>query len=135
MLSLCLPIPWLPVSIILMKDLLPWLKLGLFGSYSKQEASRGTVKAHLRPRSAPSRSEAVSQERKSRWVEKGCSLHLHYAGIVFSKTPEHRGSHPGGGRGGPPLNIRSLSRKQLDPRIVGKVDKVTSRVWSPSGSS
>lgn len=75
-----------------------WVCLEATASRKPAEAQ---WRQHLLPRSAPSRPEAVSQERKIRWVEKGCNLHLHYAGIMFSETPEHRGSHPGGGRGVP----------------------------------
>ena len=82
--------------------------------------------------SAPNRPEVMSQERKSRWAERGCNLHLHQAGNRFSKrTPEHTDSHCGGGGGGShPLSDRVLSREQLDSRIAGK-----RRGWEKEGTS
>lgn len=102
LLSLCLPIRGSLLAWHWWKtDHHSWTR-ALSGGSRKQEAGGGAAKAALSPPLALHRPDAVSQERKSRWVEKGCNLQLHQAGIIFFKrTPEHRGSCPSRGRGVP----------------------------------
>lgn len=54
------------------------------------------------------------------WVEKGCPLRLHRAGIRFLN--EHLSTDAGarGGRGGRPLSNEGRSGKLLDSRKMGK---------------
>lgn len=85
-----------------MKDLLPWLKLGLSGSYSKQEASRGTAKATPSPPLSSQQARSSESGKEKQVGGKGCNLHLHQAGILFLRehlngeaaTLEETGSPP-----------------------------------------